>query len=335
MAKKLTIAVLPPRNMVCALFRPETWARLATYGATIQNESAQRNLDEAGAARLVAQAEVVITSWGSPPISDTIVNAAPKLRLHCHAAGTVKPLVSESEWDRGIIVTSAAAAIAVGVAQTTLAWILIAAKQAFVANEATHAGGWKDQMRFPAGDITGRKIGIVGASHVGRKVIEYLRPHEVEILLYDPYVSPEAAKELGVRKVSLDDLMQGSDVVSLHAPSIPETRHMINRTNLKLAPDGVTIINTARGSLIDEEALVAELTTGRIWAILDVTDPEPPAPDHPFRKLPNCILTPHIAGTVAAGRLRLGDYVAEEVRRFANGEPQRYGVTRDMLSRIA
>jgi len=335
MPTRLSIAVLPPKAMIPTLFRPATWEKLAAYGTVVQNKSDDCNLDEAGAKTLLADADVVITSWGSPPMSAEVISHAAKFRLHCHAAGSVKPVVSDAEWERGIIVTSAAAAIAVGVAETTLGWIIIAAKQALTANEATHRGGWKEQMRFPAGDLTGRKIGIVGASHVGRNVINLLKPHEVEILLYDPYVSEAEATQLGVRKASLDELLRNAEIISLHAPSISETRHMINRNNLKLVQDGATIINTARGSLIDETALVEELKTRRIWAILDVTDPEPPAPDHPFRKLSNCILTPHIAGTVKTGRLRIGDYVAEEVRRFARGEPQRYRVTREMLSRIA
>lgn len=335
MQNELTIAVLPPRKVVPTLFRPEVWRDLASYGPIVQNEHADRNLDAGGAKKLVGKADIVITSWGSPCMSAEIVGAAPRLKLHCHAAGTVKPFVSEAEWDRGIIVTSGAAAIAVGVAETALGWIIIAAKQALAANEATHRGGWKDAMRFPAGDLTGRKIGIVGASHVGRNTIELLRPLEVEILLYDPYVSDVEAKRLGAQKVSLDELLRDADIISLHAPSIPETNHMINEESLRLVRDGATIINTARGSLIDEAALVEELKTGRIWAVLDVTDPEPPAPDHPFRKLPNCILTPHIAGTVATGRLRIGDYVEEEIRRFVRGKPQRHRVTREMLGRIA
>jgi len=334
MSSTLTIAVLPPTNPCATLFSPAAWRQLSGFGKILRNESADANLDEEQAKVLLADADVCITSWGSPRLSPAVVKAAPRLKLLCHAAGSVKPFVSEAVWERGIKVTSAAAAIAVGVAETTLGWIIVAAKQALVANQAVHAGGWKREMRFPAGDLPGKRIGIVGASHVGRNVIRLLAQFDVEILLYDPYVTARAAAELGAKKVTLDDLMSTADIISLHAPKTDETHHMINAKNLALVRDGVTLINTARGSLIDEAAFVEHLKTGRIWAILDVTDPEPPVADHPFRSLPNVVLTPHIAGTVDTGRTRIGECVTEEVRRFAAGEPQKHEVTREMLSHI-
>src|SRR5690606_36207563 len=138
--------------------------------------------------------------------------------------------------------------------------------------------------------------GIVGASHIGRRVIDLLKPLECDVLLYDPYVRPGDPITREAKLTSLDDLIARSDVVSLHAPSLPSTRHMIGRRELALMRDGATLINTARGALVDEGALVATLETGRVHAVIDVTDPEIPPPDSPLYRLPNVFLTPHIAG---------------------------------------
>lgn len=186
MPRNPIIAVLPPANLRAEIFTPDAWRLLESLGEVRANEAQSRNLTAEEARELIAGSDVVITSWGSPRISPEIVDAAPDLKLHCHAAGTVKPFVSDAEWDRGIVITSAAAAIAVSVAETTLAWMIIAAKRALMANAITHAGGWKREMPLPPGDLRHKMIGIVGASHVGRRVIELLKNFQNDMLLYDP-----------------------------------------------------------------------------------------------------------------------------------------------------
>src|SRR6185436_9888054 len=125
---------------------------------------------------------------------------------------------------------------------------------------------------------------------------ELLRPFDVEVLLYDPYVAPAEAAGLGVALTGLDELCSRSHILTVHAPQLATTRHMIDARRLALMPDGGTLINTSRGSLIDEEALLPELISGRLYAVLDVTDPEVPPADSPLYTLPNVLLTPHIAG---------------------------------------
>ena len=328
------IAVLPHGSLRGEIFPATAWDRLAALGELVVNEHEEASATLDDAVRIVRDARVVITSWGSPAISAELLAGAPELGLHCHAAGTVKPYVTDEEWDKGVTVMSGAAAIAVSVAETTLGWMLIGVKRAIPAGEATSRGGWKAEMPLPPGDLRHKTIGIIGASHVGRSVIRLLEAFENTVLLYDPYVDEDEALALGVRKAELDELMRTSDVVSLHAPSTDETYHMLDAPMFALMKDGAFFINTARGSLVDEEALAGELSTGRIWAFLDVTDPEPPAADHPFRVLSNCILTPHIAGGVETGRGRIGDYVVDEIARYLQGDPLQYAVRRDVLSRI-
>jgi phosphoglycerate dehydrogenase-like enzyme len=129
--------------------------------------------------------------------------------------------------------------------------------------------------------------------------------------------------------------MARSDVVSIHAPLLPSTRGMIGARQLKLMKDGATFINTARGGLIDEAALVAELQTGRIFGVIDVTDPEIPPVDSPLFTLPNVFLTPHVAGAIGTERLRLGLMAVEEIERFIEGKPMLYEVQPELLERLA
>ncbi len=295
-------------------------------------------LASARSARILADTEILVTSWGCPPIDGRILRLAPRLRLIGHAAGTVKFLVGPEVFAAGIAVTHAAAANALPVAEFTLAAILFANKRVLQFRELFRreraANANAALASRPIGNFR-KTVGIIGASLIGRRVIELLRPFAFELLLYDPFVTAEEAAALGTRLVPLSELMRGSDIVSLHAPALPSTRHMLDAGMLALLRDGATFINTARGSLVDHAALEAELLTGRIDAVLDVTEPEPLPADSRLYDLPNVLLTPHVAGALGVERQRLGALIADEVERFVRGEPLRYRVDPALLDRSA
>ncbi|MEV4941144.1 hydroxyacid dehydrogenase [Streptomyces zaomyceticus] len=272
-------------------------------------------------AAALAEAEILLTCWGATPLTPEVLDRAPRLRAVIHAAGSVKHHITDACWDRGLRVTSAAAANALPVAEYTLAAILLAGKR--VLGSAQHYAELRtDHAWLTESAAWGnyrRTVGVVGASRIGRRVIELLRPFDFEILLYDPYVDvPPPGVEL-VR--DLDDLCARSTVVSVHAPQLPATYRMIGAAQLAAMPDGGTLVNTARGSLVDETALLPHLLTGRLHAVLDVTDPELPAPDSPLYVLPNVLLTPHVAGSLGNELHRMTDQALEEVGRYVRGEP--------------
>ncbi len=286
----------------------------------------------------IGDAEVLVTSWGTPKIEEDVLSQANKLKLIAHAAGTVKPIVSDGVWERGIRVVSSAQAIAEGVAEFCLVLALTASKRVFWFAGRIREGAWSKEMDLFGApfEIYRENVGIIGASYVGRKLIRLLQPFSCKILLYDPYCSESDAKSLGARKVeSLDEIFSLCRVVSLNAPVTEETKNMIRGSHFAQLPDGAVFINTARGIIVNQEEMVAELGKGRFVACLDVTNPEPPALDDPLRRLPNVILTPHIAGAIKENRARIGELVAEQIAAYKAGNELKGEVTKDRLAVIA
>ncbi|EJC81949.1 phosphoglycerate dehydrogenase-like oxidoreductase [Rhizobium leguminosarum bv. trifolii WSM2297] len=315
----------------------EILRRLDTIGRLLDPEPLQR-FDDARARRLLSEAEILITGWGAPYVGPEVASAAPQLRLVVHAAGTVKGIIDDAIFEAGITVSHSAEANAVPVAEFTLAAILFSGKRAFRFRDLYVGDRNRDRtypMQREAIGNYGRTLGIVGASRIGRRVIELLKPFDYKLLLFDPMLDAADAAGLGAENVDLDELMRRADIVSLHAPSLPSTQHMIDARRLSLMKDGATLINTARGILIDEAALLSELKTGRIDAVIDVTEPEIPEPASVFYDLPNVFLTPHIAGAIGLERGRLGEMALDEVERFMTGRPLLYQIHQADLENIA
>ncbi|MEW2256425.1 hydroxyacid dehydrogenase [Streptomyces sp. NPDC047869] len=317
------------------VFPPDLLAGLREH-VDIDPALVAEDLTEPRVREALARTEVLITGWGCPLLDAAALDAAPRLRAVLHAAGSVKGFTTPEVFERGIAVSSAAAANALPVAEYTLAMILLSGKDVFASRELL-----RGRRAFPYGDILpgignyGRRVGVVGASRIGRRVVELLRPHDLRVSLSDPYVDEAGAARLGVPLLPLDDLLRGSDTVTLHAPDTPETRHLIGARELALMPSGAVLINTARGALVDHDALVAELRTGRLGAVLDVTDPEPLPAGSPLFDLPNAFVTPHLAGSQGNEVARLGRTVVEEAARLAAGDPLAYAVDHTALERTA
>jgi phosphoglycerate dehydrogenase-like enzyme len=274
--------------------------------------------------------EVLIGSWGCAPLDAAALDRLPALRLLAYAAGTVKAVVTDELWARGVAVSSAAAANAVPVAEFTFAAIVMIAKDVIRVRDAYRANrgeGWVSGVG-PAGPLGthGLKVGVIGASKIGRLVLERLRTLDVELGLRDPYLDPEEVDELGATPMGLDELCGWADIVTVHAPELTATRHMIDAERLALMRDGAWLINTARGSIVDTAALEAECASGRLAAWIDTPDPEPLPPTSPLWDLPNAVLTPHIAGSMGNEAERMGLLAAGEVGRFLSGRPLNHEV---------
>jgi phosphoglycerate dehydrogenase-like enzyme len=290
--------------------------------------------DDERAERVLAGCDVLLGHWGCPLLDAAALARAPRLRLLAYAGGTVRTIVSDALWERGVTVTTAAEANAVPVAEFTLASILLANKGALVARERLRGSELRVRRPRPVGNV-GKRVGLIGASRVGRKVIALLAPFALEVVVADPLLTTAEAEALGVTLVDLPTLLRTCEIVSVHAPELPSTHHLVGAPELALVQDGATLINTARGSIVDTDALVAELASGRISAVLDVTDPEPLPGGHPLLSLPNAFVTPHVAGALGSELSRLTDAALEEIERHAAGLPPLDEVRRPDMDRIA
>lgn len=333
-----TIVVTVHRPLREMTLKPEDEARLETLAAhVVSNDGDEPWTQDDLMEHLDPDVRAVITGWGSPKLNLEALAAAPNLEIVAHAAGTVRPYVDESAWASGIRVTHAADVIAEAVAEYTIGAILLGLR-GFIEHQATlRAGGWKQSSGGSnvGGLLAERRVGVVAASMVGRRVIPLLRAFTPDVVLYDPFVDEQEAAELGVQLADLDTLMRTSDVVTLHAPILPETHHMIGRRELDLMKPGALFVNCARAWLVDQDALLEILAAGRIEAVLDVFDDEPLPADSPFRDLPNAVLTPHIAGFTLETRARQMGRMVDEIARHFAGEPLRHEISRAQVERMA
>ncbi|MDA3961118.1 MAG: hydroxyacid dehydrogenase [Planctomycetota bacterium] len=284
--------------------------------------------------------DILMGSWGMRKLDEELLAAAPKLRAVCYAAGSVKNFALPPAFARSVVITSAWMANAVPVAEVSVALITLANKDWFACQDTIRrvAGpdGYREaRSRSHAGNF-GTAVGLIGFGAIGREVAKRLEALDLDVLVYDPYLTAEKIAGYQVSMVSsLTEIAERCNVVSLHAPNIPETEGMLDATFFTAMRDNATFINTARGKLVVEDALVAELQTGRISAMLDVTFPEPPAADHPFYTLPNCYLTPHRAGSSAGEVRRMGRYAIDDCLAILAGEEPKYRVHEHMLATMA
>ncbi|MFG2957537.1 hydroxyacid dehydrogenase [Streptomyces sp. NPDC048291] len=289
------------------------------------------------AREVLADVEVLVTGWGCPPLDADVLASAPRLRAVVHAAGSVRAHITDACWDRGIEVSSAAAANALPVAEYTLGMILLHGKHVLErARDFRRARKREDWLRIP--DTVGnyrRTVGILSASLIGRRVIELLRPFDYEVLLHDPYVTGSEATALGVEWVELPELFARADLLSVHTPLLPATRGLVARDLLEAMRPGAALINTSRGAVVDQDALVDVVRAGRIRAVLDVTDPEELPADHPLWSCPDILITPHLAGSQGNEWRRLADTAVGEVARWAAGDGFAHPVRRERLAFLA
>lgn len=289
---------------------------------------------------LLNEADIILSGWGGPKMDRPFMEAAPRLKAVFYGAGSIKALVTDDFWNRKIPITSAFSINAMPVADFTVGQILFSIKNGwqFANRTGTEQKAMlrKDLSQGRAG-TNGGVVGIVSLGMIGRKVCELLRAFDLRVIAYDPFVSEEAARKLNVELVSLDELFALSDVVSLHTPWLKETEGMITGKHIASMKRWATLINTSRGAVINEPEMIEVLQSRPdLYALLDVTYPEPPAADSPLRTLPNVILTPHIAGALAFGETsRMGLFMAEELKRFCNGEPLKGAVTKEQASIMA
>lgn len=284
---------------------------------------------------LLGQIEVLLSGWGAPRVDEAFLAQAPHLRAIFYSAGTVRGWASEAVWQRGVAITTAAAANAIPVAEYTFATILFSLKHGWRhVIQAKQLGAYAGRVPCPGAFRS--RVGLVSFGAVARLVAERLRSTDVAVVAYDPYAPAEDLRSAGVQPATLDEIFSTCDVVSLHTPLVPATAGLIGRAHFAAMKSGATFINTARGEIVREEELVDVFRERPdLCAVLDVTAPEPPRPGSPLYALPNIVLTPHIAGSLGGECQRLGEAMLDELDRWLAGQPLRWQLTAEQAARSA
>lgn len=316
---KKRVLSLPPLSHIATMFEEETWSCLRDEFDVHENAGTEALGAPEVAARL-RDCDAVLTDPDSPPFTRESLENAPDLKIIAHTAGSAKDILSEELvrevlLPRDIIVFSGNDGLASNVAESTVG-LMIAASRRWKEHIAYYhnARRWSDDLPRNGQFLSGATVGLVSASKVARHVVRLLQPFGCEILVFDPFLTDEEARRLGVSSTRLDELCERSDIISVHAPSIPATKKLIGAAQFRKMRDGVTFINTSRGAVIDNDALIEECRSGRLIAALDVTQPEPLSADSPLWSLTNVMLTPHLAGEGYAGYFRIGEATLEALR---------------------
>jgi phosphoglycerate dehydrogenase-like enzyme len=322
------------RNLIYGVPEREEISRIVELaGGPYTKESIPENLEN------LKDVEIIFSGWGGPKIDGAFLRHAPNLKVVFYGAGSVRPVVTDEFWDRGVRITSGYGANAVPVAEYTLAATVLCLKNAWALNRKISAER-TFSSEFPGPSVPGTygtTVGIVSLGMVGRGVCKMLKNLDVRIIAHDPYTTPEQARQAGADSLcSLEEIFSSSDVVSLHAPLTAETENMVRGRHFRLMKKGASFINLSRGGVVHQGEMIEFLKVRPdIQAVLDVSNPEPPEAESPLYDLPNVFFTPHIAGSLGEECRRMGQFMIEECRRYLAGEPLRWEITRERLPYMA
>jgi len=333
---KPTIAILAGEELFASFFDERRKRRLRSFSRWTLVPVQKLEGAIPSALRI---ADALITTWDSPFLSVETMQQMPSVKVIVHCGGEVKKRFDKPLFDKLAIVNTPEP-MARPTAELGAAFLLYAARNVDYYREALrrksnriyseiHTTGGADES------LLGREVGMIGCGRIGRALIDMLRGFDVRWRVHDPFAPKELFATLPVQFDSLNGVLKRSSLLVLTAAATEKTRHLLNRERLAMLPDGATVINIARGSLIDLPALTREVRSGRLRCALDVTDPdEPLAVDHPLRTLPGAIMTPHVGGGGPRTRGGMADAAMDELERFFGGEPVQHRVTADMLSRM-
>lgn len=297
----------------------ENVAFLESLGRLTWNESADFLTPEQLRDKLV-DVDVLVCAWGTPQLDAYVLQKANRLKLVAYTCGSVANVVSDAMYAKGIRIVCGNEVFARSVAEGTIAYMLCGLRFLPYNIRYMQENGWKPASRTTFA-LTDQTVGIIGYGAISRYLLEMLRPFGVKVKLYSGHMTQEQAQALGVQKASLEEIFSTCKVISLHSARNAKNYHMIDEHLLSLIQKDALLVNTARGDIIDEEALVRQVQTGRFRAVLDVYEEEPLSMESGLRGLDNVILLPHQGGPTFDRRCAAGRVVLEDIQRLQQGLP--------------
>nr|MDD6336378.1 hydroxyacid dehydrogenase [bacterium] len=299
---------------------PEVMARFEQLGEVWSNPE-PRNMTGEELAERIPGVQAIIGGWGMPVLDEKVLKHADALKAILYTGGSVAGFVTLELYERGITVISANRLYAHSVAEGTIAYMLCGLRRIAAYDRLLRAGGWPENQTTWSEGLLDAKVGLLGFGQVARYLVPMLKAFNCDISAYDPFLGDDVFAALGVRRVGLEELVRENHILSLHAAKTVDSDHVLSRELLHQMPDGALLVNTARASVVDTDALVDELRSGRIHAVIDVYDEEPLPHDHPLRFLPNATLIPHMAGPTIDRRIKVGHMLVDEWLNILAGGP--------------
>ena len=309
---------IPDGEVRDSFFSEEQRVRLERLGCVEWNANAEQYGEEELAEKLRG-VDICISGWGNTPFHEKTLKYADKLKLIAHIGGSVRPMVGDAAFERGIRVCSGNRVFAERVAEGVLAYMLCSLRRIGEYEARMAAGEWPSLIGTRG--LLGRSVGLVGYGMIAEYLVKFLKPFGCRIMVSSRHISAEELAEAGIEAAAAEEIFRTCDVVSLHSSLTARTKHRIGADLLNSMKDGALLVNTARGALIDEEALVLVLQERPVWAALDVFETEPLPMDSPLRECERVLLMPHAAGPTADRRYVVTSHVLDDIGRFLNGEP--------------
>lgn len=328
---KLLIS-LPKGPIRDQFLSPDLVRRLERCATLAWNEGTRHFRPEELGEALVGM-DACLTGWDVPTIDPAVLARADRLSLVAHLGGTVAPVVTRDVYERGVRVCSGNQVMARVVAEAILGFMLSGRRNLPWFNQAMHEGKPWPRERERSRSLLGASIGFVGLGSIGRELLNLLAAFSVRVHVFDPYIEDNTLDPWPfATRCGLEACLEEAEVISLHASRTPETVGLLGSAELGRIRDGALLINAARGALVDEAALLGELASKRIAAVLDVYWKEPLPADHPLRSMDHVILTPHMAG--APSHAPLAEAMVTEIERAAAGEPLAYEIPLEQFERM-
>lgn len=309
---------IPDGEVRDSFFSEEQRVRLERLGCVEWNANAEQYGEEELAEKLRG-VDICISGWGNTPFHEKTLKYADKLKLIAHIGGSVRPMVGDAAFERGIRVCSGNRVFAESVAEGVLAYMLCSLRRIGEYEARMAAGEWPSLIGTRG--LLGRSVGLVGYGMIAEYLVKFLKPFGCRIMVSSRHISAEELAEAGIEAAAAEEIFRTCDVVSLHSSLTARTKHSIGTDLLNSMKDSALLVNTARGALIDEEALVLVLQERPVWAALDVFETEPLPMDSPLRECERVLLMPHAAGPTADRRYVVTSHVLDDIGRFLNGEP--------------
>lgn len=325
---------MPHDDVTNTFLTPRVWEQLKALGEVEQNPF-DRSMTPEEIIEMAHDADVLLTGWASHTLTRAHVEQLPNLKLIAHTGSTISYLVTQDVYETGVQIISGNELFGKSVAEGALCYILASLRQLEYYMNKMRTGGYREGREFSIRGFFGKKVGIIGFGAIAKHFVQLTSYFGNEVLIYSTHLTDEEAAKYGARTATLEEIFSQCDVISIHAGRTAKTEGLVSRRLMEMMKPDALLVNTARGQIIDEPAMVELLQQKRFFAAIDVLCVEPPAPDHPIRKCENALLIPHMGGPTVDMREQVALEMCREINRLKNGEPLMNIIAAERLSKMS